>query len=881
MTRRGLRDAARLVVTAGLVISATVGFASSPLAAGVPVPGSQGIDTALPNTASQVTVSGRGRFADLRVSVNQTEKLSNQAVSITWTGGVPTVQGPGRFAANFLQIFQCWGDDDGAVPENPGPPPEQCVQGAVGGNYNGPPAGVYPNVLATTRVIFRTGWSGYDPSVGYTDTRTTNVWMPFRAVTGDVVNVQANPSFNPAIVGGNYWLNPFFNEITTNEIAGAVTDAQGRGAELFQINTGNESTGLGCGQRVQPIEGGGKKVPQCWIVVVPRGTAADENAGTPFGGADPEQYGVATSPLSPAVWANRIAIPISFNPVDSPCDIRKQDRRVAGSELALTAIASWQPALCTGGGLPPFSYATIGDDAARGQLANPVDGSPGLVVVSRPLAAGTYDATKPIVYSPLTASGLVIGFNVERVPKVNAPQDEQDLAGVRVATIKLTPRLIAKLLTQSYVKSVAINGEIPNFSWLTDNALHLGVDPDFQQFNPEFALLQNSSPRNFSGIQLPSGASDAALQLWNYVLADPEAKAWLSGTPDPWGMRVNPVYATNAALNPSGVAFGEPVPNSFPKSDPYCYQAPSLGSVVPAPLCGTEWLPYTRGLIDGAQVTRAAADGARVEFNIYASNAADAWKREVPQPAGFRSMLTVTDTPSAFKYGLQVAQLSRPGDNGDGRRFIAANGESLSAGVAAMAPGEEPTFLEPKLTVVAPDAYPLTMLTYAAISPLAISKTARADYAAFLKYAADAGQHIGLSPGDLPPGYVALPDALRAQAVAAAGTVLTMKAPNNGGGGGFFTTTVPETPDSTIPDTTVASSSSVDETSTTVADSTAALGGAERPVTPSTSLGSSRLTALVVLVLLIGSALAVLLTSRESLIPAIQRRLPGKWRSRR
>ena len=58
--------------------------------------------------------------------------------------------------------------------------------------------------------------------------------------------------------------------------------------------------------------------------------------------------------------------------------------------------------------------------------------------------------------------------------------------------------------------------------------------------------------------------------LWNWVLADPEAHAWLNGQPDQWGMKVNPIYSTNPSVNPSGVAFGTPVPESFPKSDPYC-----------------------------------------------------------------------------------------------------------------------------------------------------------------------------------------------------------------------------------------------------------------------------------------------------------------------
>ncbi|MGZ4805288.1 MAG: hypothetical protein ACXV5U_02785, partial [Ilumatobacteraceae bacterium] len=264
----------------------------------VPIAGSQGTDTALPPTDSQVTVQGRGEFANLAITVNQTDNLTDQAVSITWTGGQPTVSGPGRFGRQYLQIMQCWGDDDGTVAANPGPPPEQCEQGAVAGTYGGVPAGVYPAGFALSRVISRSDWANFDANVGVLDTRDTNVWLPFRSVDGTVVNIQTDPTFNPAVIGGHFWLNPFYNIITTNEIAGAVTGPDGTGAELFSVVTGVQSSGLGCGQKVQPVAGGGKKVPQCWIVVVPRGTPAEENVGTPWEGAIADQAGVVTSPVS-------------------------------------------------------------------------------------------------------------------------------------------------------------------------------------------------------------------------------------------------------------------------------------------------------------------------------------------------------------------------------------------------------------------------------------------------------------------------------------------------------------------------------------------------------------------------------------------------------
>lgn len=779
-----------------------------------PVPGSQGIDTSLPATDSEVTVRGRGRFADLEITVNQTENLTNQAVSITWTGGAPTRQGPGRFAGNYLQIMQCWGDDEGTVPENPGPPPEQCVQGAVGGTFGGISGGLYPSGLALSRIISRSEWGNYDPDVGVLDPRTTNVWRPFRAVDGTVIDIHTDPNFNPAVQGGNFWLNPYFNIVTTNEIAGGATGTDGRGAELFRVTTGIESTGLGCGQRVQPVPGGEPKVPQCWIVVVPRGLPAEENAGTPFE-AQADQFGVVTSPLSPTAWANRVAIPIEFNPVDSPCRLGDDERRIAGTELALPAVASWQPLLCVGGALPPFSFAPVPDAAARQQLAFPSPGAPGMVAVSRPLDESQLDPDDPVVYAPLTLSGVVIGYNVERNPKPSAPDGAQRLAGVRVAEMNLTPRLVAKLLSQSYALQVQIR-ETPPYDWLGGNPGHMGVDPDFLRFNPEFALLDVGNARTFGGLQLPAGSSDAAQQVWEWVLADPEAKAWLDGEPDEWGMRVNPVYSTNPDVNPTGIPFGQPAPASFPKADPFCHEAPPRGvndAVVPPPLCGTDWVPYVRSFAEAAVVTRAAADRPRIVENPFAVVSSEAWERELPQFIGRRSILALTDTVSAAQFGLQVARLSRAGDNGDDRTFIAPDTRSLTAGVESMEPVDEPQVLEPQPLADAPQAYPLTTLTYAASAPLSLDDEARADYAAFLEYAVEPGQEPGLELGQLPLGYAPLPLDLQIQAVFAAelvreGELLEPPVPPT-----TTTTTVP--PTTTAPPTSTTTSTTTTTTTTT------------------------------------------------------------------
>ncbi len=751
-----------------------------------PVPGGAGTDTALPATDSVVTVQGRGVFADLRITVNQTRNLSNQAVSITWSGAAPTRPGPGDWGANFLQVMQCWGDDDGTVPSNPGPPPEQCQYGASSGSATFPGGPVYPNGYTMTRVITKRMLPNFDPAVGVLDERTGEVWRPFRSVDGTEVTSHYDPDFNPQLSGGSFWLNPYFNIITTNEIAAARTGLNGNGNDLFEVQTSLEAPGLGCGQRTLPRPDGSRVEPRCWLVIVPRGEPVAENAGMieiTDNPATPDidesvvvsnQRGVISSPLAPTAWQNRIAIPLEFKSVDSPCDIGADSRRVAGSELLQLAVSSWQPALCVGTNLPPYSYASIGDSAARQQLVSSAAGGPGLVVVSRPLATPPAD---PVVYAPLGVSGLVIGFNLERVPKIDAPEAEQILAGVRVARINLTPRLVAKLLTQSYRTQVEVGASLPGYPWSTANPRALGDDPDFLRFNPEFQLLQ-ALGRLVGGLQLPVGNSDAALQVWEWILADPEAAAWLAGAPDEWGMRVNPAYATSAANNVAGVAFGDPLPNSFPKADPYCFQpAATSPEFTPPQLCGTDWMPYARSLAETAALTRSGNDVARIVPNPFASGATAFWRRDVPQPPGSRAMMAITDSANAARLGLQVASLSRAGDNGADREFVAPDLPGLDAGVAAMAPGQVPTVLEPAPEVQAPGAYPLTTIAYGAIRPLALDAAARTDFASFVEYAISSGQVLGPQVGQLPPGYLPLPPALQQRAAAALNEIRTVTAP--------------------------------------------------------------------------------------------------------
>jgi hypothetical protein len=770
-----------------------------------------------------VTVNGRGLFSGLKITVSQTKNLVNQAISVNWSGGGPTdsFEGgySGRFDENFLQIMECWGSDDHEVSSNPGPPPQQCE---FGGQPEAAPSvapqaesGGRPWEANSRRVDSAlAAGQGLPPGV-YRG--IDGAWMSFRAVDGTTIPVSGNLDAQPQTAtspgnGEQFWFNPYFNFNTTNEDAFGLTRSNGTGSEDFTVDTGLEAPGLGCGQQSEAASGGGLVTPRCWLVIVPRGAANNENAAGDANGF------VDTSPLAPGPWQNRIAIPLQFDPIGSVCPIATNATRVIGSELAGPAVANWQPTLCARRGVPPLTYESISDDQARQQLNGQ---AVGMAVVSRPLDSSTTSPGGRITYAPLTLSGVVVAFNIDRRSTGGPePAAEEDLLGTRIHQLNLTPRVVAKLLTESYKGQFdgitafnnvyGANYPPTGYDWLRGNPYGLLTDKDFLQYNPEFQLLAGNAGYD-SGLVVEEPNSDAAQELWSWVLADPEARAWLSGTPDPWGMNVNPYYSTNADLNYTGLAFGNPPPESYPKSDPYCFQDPNLAvspGVLARPLCMQDTFPYASTMAGAAVEGRAANNNAKTTFIYGAPNPDSAFGANGPQTAESHFVLVVTDSASAAQYGLPTAALSAADDDrssrqfvgtgatglvagaagevGSSRQFVAPDATGLLAGAKAMKPSDVAGVQQPDVS--AAGAYPLTALTYAAVSPPALSTSARGQYASFLDYAAGAGQTPGTAFGHLPPGYVPLPASLRAQTLAAATSIADYRSP---AGPGTTTTSEP------------------------------------------------------------------------------------------
>ncbi|MEV6304395.1 hypothetical protein AB0M02_33660 [Actinoplanes sp. NPDC051861] len=691
---------------------------------------------------TSVTVPGRGEFAALRVTVSQTTDLINQVVTVSWTGGKPTVDS--SVHTDYLQIMQCWGDDPA------GPDREQCQFGALhsdtrGGLWTGSRQVTYGDLDDPEETI-------EEPAGG------NPAFVPFRPVSGE-----------PVTSGGG---GEYFEVATTNEIPYGRTGEDGSGEEFFEAQTATEAPGLGCGARL--ADGGARS---CWLVIVPRGSAEVDGS---TGDAKPHRW-LDSSPLSASNWANRIAVPLKFQPLGRVCPLGAAERRTIGAEAMAEAMLRWQPALCAGGERV-FGFSTTTDNLARGQLT---EDEPGLVFVNRPVAG---DPARPRVYAPVAVSGLAIAVNIDWQSGLGAGPEDLKREGKRIPPIKLTPRLVAKLLTQSYRTGADFSHQP-----VAANPLSISYDPEFQQHNPDWVPAEPDSPASAKQMPLPIGdalvsvgQTDMATLLWEWVNSDAEAKAFLAGTADQWGMRVNPIYRE----------LSWPV-DIFPKSDLYCVDLRADDGVA-REWCTLDMHPYANHMHDSA---RSASRGDTLVRNATSRDSTGAvvgWKKGTPQSPGKRAVLAVTDVATAERYGLPTVQLR----NASGA-FVAPSTPSLLAGVSAMTQSPAVSgVLDPNPATKLSGAYPLTSLLYAATVPSGLDKAAGTDYAALLRYAAGDGQTPGVTPGTLPYGYAPLPQSLRAATLAAAQTVLDDAGRKTSSPSPAATTTAPvTTPGGTTPAT--------------------------------------------------------------------------------
>ncbi|MDG4795281.1 hypothetical protein [Micromonospora sp. WMMD1082] len=736
-----------------------------------------GPDDVVPGTAP-------ADFSALEVTVSQTKDLVNQAVVVTWEGATPTPR-QRQLGVDYLQVMQCWGDPEAADDPLGLRFRETCQFGTKLGapampNQN---IGDLTSINAGTREI-QVEVAGYPPrDPGETlpeGARMVPFWpvscQPVRPDCGQPRTPDGSPA-NPLPTirdpktGGQREAYPeetlarHFTSAVTNEYPYALTSGDGTGRIAFEVQNATRAPDLGCGASYQDSAGREQPSRPCWLVIVPRGHVH------PYTGADVSVVGgVHGSPLTPALWQHRIVVPLGFEPIGDVCPLDRAERITAGTELVAEAATSWRPALCTAAGGPSVSYSPVGDfDAARQVLA-PMETAPGLVYSAEPVP--TTDADPALVHAPVTLSGVVIAINIDvnLDPLTRHDPEIEKLRGLGLDDVKLTPRLVAKLLTQSYRRDVPGNGGPPQ------NPGSLRDDPEFLDLNPVFRSWDIRPGFTLQGLMMPNGSSVAARTLWRWVLADPVAAAWLRGTtdnpaPDEHGMVLNPEYE-------EVIRGGEP--DYFPKVDPTCmsqtYEDRS-GNDAEARLCTLDYRPYTGGLGKGAEQTLRADSTGRAYpldlVNIPVSGVPE-FTRVPRDQLGVRFAMSVTDSASAARYGLFTAQLCRATYHTAEDRYAAsdcraASTEGMRTAAESLAPSEvrDAPVIDPARAWSTPGAYPLSVLTYA-VADTTDPADARRDYATLLRYIAGPGQQPGFARGQLPEGYVALSDALRARARAAA-----------------------------------------------------------------------------------------------------------------
>jgi hypothetical protein len=336
-------------------------------------------------------------------------------------------------------------------------------------------------------------------------------------------DIQGHPQFDQV----SDFSSASSNELDFWQAPGA---ASGTTTRQFTVSTTQQDANLGCGTEA----GSAQTTATCWLVAIP---------------VDRGSIGLLASnnDLSPSAWAQRLQVKLTFAPINGACTASLPIVSGEGSELLGNAMSSWGPAICAADGVN-ISYASQQDSVARQQYAS---GATSLLFTTQPVndAAG---GTKTL-YAPVGLSAVTIGLHLTGAD------------GAQRTTVKLNARLVAKLLTQSYI--AGIDPGAPGTELLTGQfdiapyrAVSKGLlgpqafapwastamfpdlfaDPEFQALNPNFTFTPQTNSvfnpdflfDNLGSLVVSSTASDPIATLWQWLLSDPHSRSFLDGCPD-------------------------------------------------------------------------------------------------------------------------------------------------------------------------------------------------------------------------------------------------------------------------------------------------------------------------------------------------------------
>jgi len=745
------------------------------------------------------TGDGASDPATIEMTVSATNNLrGRQQLDVSWegahpTGGIWADPNSSEASANEYPfvLLQCRGvDTAGLVPTGQVRlTPETCWT-QTPGERTYEASMQWPawrsDRYANTPDRYRWARSPYDPlsarPTGCPEKEQQAIhWLPFRAADGEVY--PGTPVQSPDC-------GRSAPEVTLVDPIGipsnttyATTRPDGTGTARFTVWSNKENASLGCSADVS-----------CALVAVPIvGVSCDEwghGAGSDGTGLaahdgrsdksyssthapspaaidtatancsqredqyDPGVGRTANDPTNPAVtgrlwwsasnWRNRITVPLDFAVSPDVCSVVSHDvpESIFGSAGFTEAAQSWQPMFCTTKSLFSFNHVQAPESNAR-TLLNSGGASLALTTQAR---TGGYD--RPVARAPIAFSGFAISFNADGKDKAPATD------------VKLNARLLAKLLTQSYAVNSTVRGgyEAPA-GWdftMSTQPLNLVLDPEFQELNPEFTPPRDVWRQEFpapAALQIVGADADLMWALTNYIAQDPDARAWIAGRRDPWGMRVNPQYQAielpvqNWPLLddwPNGSDAGERVLNSDPchvDGSPYL---PLIHNQLGALATVLENLQFGKSAVK----TECEGDGA----------AGTTYRTQGRQGVGTRFVLGLVPLSGAIRYGLRTAALQTAEDT-----FVEADQAGLKAAATLLKADAATRSWNVDYAALhtdsANEAYPGLMPIYADVATSDVEAETAGNLADFLCYAATKGQKPGAANGQLPDGYLPISEA--------------------------------------------------------------------------------------------------------------------------
>lgn len=662
------------------------------------------------------------------VNVDHTSNLQGrERVKVTWSGARPTA---GRYSDPYgvngiyqeypVLILQCRGL------ENPGAGQEQlsretCWTTVAAQRFGQQSASAapwlhdrYASAADKAPQSQDTGWP--DACVRLPDSMFVQHRLPFRAAGGKVYDFCSEQTQAPE--------SAIDSAFPPSEIA-AATQTDGTGSVSFEVRTKTENESLGCSNDVP-----------CSLVVIPimglscaDGDLSCRATGQNQPGDLQPNYGAADLSVTAALWwsesnwRNRFVVPLSFGLPPDACNVLDPRAPVGfyGSELMAQAALQWAPAYCLRADRFKFQHNRQSEATALALL--PTNAAPA-VFTTQPARS-----TLPLGYAPTAVTGWGIAF-VSDLPE-NAGELTQ---------LRLTPRLLAKLLTQSYPGS-AVGATRPG---LEKNPLSINRDPEFQELNPGLSTISSEAMATLASLSDPS---DSMTALTSYIAQDPEAMAFIHGQDDGHGMTVNPAYKD---------------------IDLPVAKWPMLDTFVPTFQpgdCRLEYLttPYL-GLIASPVNSLPKIATAMIDAWPFVATRCEAVPnspakigRVVRQSYGGRNMLGLVSLGDAERYGLRVASLRTSG-TGTGATFVAPTEAGLAAAVAQTEQAKPGAPFELDYAALPATAYPGTMVVHTAARLTELPKETAQDVAEFIRTATTEGQVPGALNGQLPRGYLPIVD---------------------------------------------------------------------------------------------------------------------------